>query len=280
MDNLIPEFVRTKFLKEERGAAYGYEEVTIVFCDISNFESLMAILSPKDIILFLDRFYSALDKFCLHHGLQKIETVGKTYMAAGGIKECEREIDINLLRENNHSIRCFKFALDILFLIENIVWNTDDRIHVKIGIHRGDVIPAVVGAHKPQFSLIGDAVNTTSRMSSNGEIDCITCSEDAYKNIIDKKENKHKYQKYFVSEKKEIKGKGNMELYLFGISKEATSNLEKIKRLNEKEQSKNNEDKSSFQNISENFMEDPKYSGRRASKFKKKIHILILVILT
>ena len=270
MDNLIPEFVRTKFLKEERGAAYGYEEVTIVFCDISNFEPLMAILSPKDIILFLDQFYSALDKFCLHHGLQKIETVGKTYMAAGGIKECEREIDINLLRENNHSIRCFKFALDILYLIENIVWNTGDRIHVKIGIHRGDVIPAVVGAHKPQFSLIGDAVNTTSRMSSNGEIDCITCSEDAYKNIIDKKENKDSYQKYFVSEKKEIKGKGEMKLYLFGISKEATFNLAKIKRLNEKEQTKNTEDKSSFQNISENFMEDSKYSRRRGSKFKKR----------
>ena len=46
MANLIPEFVRAKMQRGERGAAYGYEEVSIVFCDISNFDSLMAKLSP------------------------------------------------------------------------------------------------------------------------------------------------------------------------------------------------------------------------------------------
>ena len=54
MANLIPDFVRTKMQRGERGAAYGYEEVTIVFCDISNFDELMAKLTPKEIISFLD----------------------------------------------------------------------------------------------------------------------------------------------------------------------------------------------------------------------------------
>ena len=261
MINLIPEFVRAKLQKGERGAAYGYEEVTIVFCDISNFNLLMAKLSPKDIILFLDQFYSILDKFCQFHGLQKIETVGKTYMAAGGIIECERDVDINLLRED-HSIRCFKFALDILFLIEKMVCNTGDRIHVKIGIHRGKVIPAVVGNHKPQFSLIGDAVNTTSRMSSNGEIDCITCSEVAYDKIIEKNES---YKKYFVQKDKNIKGKGKMTLNLCGISEEATLNLNKIKILNIKDQLKIFESKPSFKNISPLLRKNSK-SSRKYSK--------------
>jgi class 3 adenylate cyclase len=101
MANLIPDFVRAKIQREERGAVVGYEEVTIVFCDISNFDNLMAKLSPKDIILFLDEFYSILDQFCQLHGLQKIETVGKTYMAAGGIKECEIDVDKELLRKHH-----------------------------------------------------------------------------------------------------------------------------------------------------------------------------------
>ena len=50
--NLIPDFVRAKMQRGERGAAYGYEEVTIVFCDISNFDELMAKLTPKEIISF------------------------------------------------------------------------------------------------------------------------------------------------------------------------------------------------------------------------------------
>ena len=45
------------------------------------------------VISFLDEFYSLLDQFCQLHGLQKIETVGKTYMAAGGIRECEIDVD-------------------------------------------------------------------------------------------------------------------------------------------------------------------------------------------
>ena len=210
MANLIPDFVRAKMQRGERGAAYGYEEVSIVFCDISNFDSLMAKLSPKDIILFLDEFYSLLDQFCQLHGLQKIETVGKTYMAAGGIKECEIDVDRALLKDH-HSIRCFEFAIDILDLVSKMRLNSGDTITVKIGIHKGKVIPAVVGDHKPQFSLIGDTVNTTSRMSSNGEKNCITCSEFAYEEI------KSRYKTNFTVVNKQIKGKGLMNLYSYSL---------------------------------------------------------------
>ena len=73
------------------------------------------------------------------------------------------------------------------------------KLNVKIGLHTGKVIPAVVGEHKPQFSLIGDTVNTTSRMASNGEKNCITCSEFAYEEI------KRKYKDFSVVNK-QIKG--------------------------------------------------------------------------
>ena len=231
MSNLIPQFVRAKKQRGIRGAAYGHEEVTIVFCDISNFDSLMAKLSPKDIILMLDQFYSILDKYCQIHGLQKIETVGKTYMAAGGIKECEMDIDKNLLTID-HSIRCFEFAKDILDLIEKMIFDSGDRIHAKIGIHVGKVIPAVVGSHKPQFSLIGDTVNTTSRMSSIGEIDRITCSIFAIREI---KEKYNKPDDYFeIIGKMNIKGKEPMDIYLFPKTR---INLNKRKSIADKEQS-------------------------------------------
>lgn len=197
-------------------------------------------LSPKDIILLLDQFYSILDQFCQLHGLQKIETVGKTYMAAGGIKECEIDVDKKLLR-THHSIRCFEFALDILDLAPKMVLNSGDTIVVKIGIHKGKVIPAVVGAHKPQFSLIGDAVNTTSRMSSNGEKNCITCSEFAYDEI------KAKYKTNNVINK-EIKGKGKMNLYIYNPNPSKKSLQEKSKGLLNRDKSGNLIAKSSTKN--------------------------------
>ena len=260
MSNLIPEFVREKMQRGERGAAYGYEEVTIVFCDISNFDALMAKLSPKDIILFLDEFYSLLDQFCQLHGLQKIETVGKTYMAAGGIKECEVDVDKNLLRVH-HSIRCFEFAIDILDLVEKMILNSGDTITVKIGIHKGKVIPAVVGAHKPQFSLIGDAVNTTSRMSSNGEKNCITCSEFAYEEI------KSKYKTNFTVVNKQIKGKGLMNLYSYSLASKKRKSIliDKTKSGINKDQAGNIIVKSSTKNVPVLVKQNTKNSKRKYS---------------
>jgi class 3 adenylate cyclase len=54
------------------------------------------------------------------------------------------------------------------------------NLQIKIGIHYGRVIAGVIGHHKPQFSLIGDTVNTTSRVCSTGEDGQITISERAY----------------------------------------------------------------------------------------------------
>ena len=261
MANLIPEFVRAKMQRGERGAAYGYEEVSIVFCDISNFDALMAKLSPKDIILFLDEFYSLLDQFCQLHGLQKIETVGKTYMAAGGIKECEIDVDRALLKDH-HSIRCFEFAIDILDLVSKMRLNSGDTITVKIGIHKGKVIPAVVGDHKPQFSLIGDTVNTTSRMSSNGEKNCITCSEFAYEEI------KSRYKTNFTVVNKQIKGKGLMNLYSYSLSHKRKSILEKPKNMISKDKVGNLIAKSSTKNVPVLVKQSTKNSKRKYSVIK------------
>ena len=263
MSNLIPEFVRDKLDRGERGAAYGYEEITIVFCDISNFDGLMEKLSPKDIILFLDEFYSILDQFCQLHGLQKIETVGKTYMAAGGIKECDVNFDQEVIKKD-HSIRCFEFSIDILDLVGKMILNSGDRITVKIGIHRGKVIPAIVGEHKPQFSLIGDTVNTTSRMSSNGEKNCITCSEYAYNEI------KAKYKTGFTVTNKFIKGKNLMNLYSYTIfENKKTEKLSKnIISPISKDQSGNIIVKSSTKKVPVLVKQNTKNSKRKYSVIK------------
>jgi len=69
-------------------------------------------------------------------------------------------------------------------------YGNNEELILKIGIHHGRVIAGVIGAHKPQFSLIGDTVNTTSRVCSTGESGFITLSESAYNNV---KEQKYKF---------------------------------------------------------------------------------------
>ena len=53
-------------------------------------------------------------------------------------------------------------------------------LKLKIGIHYGPVIAGVIGYHKPQFSLIGDTINTTSRICTTASEGTITLSEEAF----------------------------------------------------------------------------------------------------
>ncbi len=53
-------------------------------------------------------------------------------------------------------------------------------MHIKIGIHFGRVIAGVIGYHKPQFSLIGDTVNTASRICTTANKGHIKLSEEAF----------------------------------------------------------------------------------------------------
>lgn len=78
---LLPEFVRERirngltFIAEDQGI------VTIIFIDIYGFDDVVKLYQPGELIEFLDKMYNAFDQMCNIHNLQKIETVGKTYMA-------------------------------------------------------------------------------------------------------------------------------------------------------------------------------------------------------
>lgn len=86
-------------------------------------------------------------------------------MACGGLKSAEKKIDARLLNKH-HSVRVTDFAMEISNYVRNTYLKSGLNLEVRIGIHTGSVISGVVGETKPQFSLIGDAVNKTSRVCS------------------------------------------------------------------------------------------------------------------
>ena len=63
-------------------------DVAIIFADISNFDPILKKEHTR-IVGHLDTLYRKFDECCVEFGVQKIETVGKTYMAASGITDCE-----------------------------------------------------------------------------------------------------------------------------------------------------------------------------------------------
>ncbi len=104
-------------------------------------------------------------------------------MACTGIKATEHQVPKHILSIDK-TRRIINMAFDMMKQVEQVTFNNGQNpIKIKIGVHNGPVIAGVIGHHKPQFSLIGDTVNTTSRLCSTGEAGRIIISESVYNKL-------------------------------------------------------------------------------------------------
>ncbi|CAG9318641.1 unnamed protein product [Blepharisma stoltei] len=207
LSNLFPHFIKSKVKNGERAIALQQPEVTVMFCDIYGFDNICATHAPSELIELLDTYFALLDNLCEDHGVAKIETVNKTYMACAGMAEDEKLLPKSKLAKN-HGKRTLELALDILKRLEHVYLKTGEKLRVKIGINSGPVIAGVVGLYKPQFSLVGDTVNTSSRMCSTlKEPDSIQISMSTY-NLV----SEEPY--LFEPNQVEAKGKGLLDTFI------------------------------------------------------------------
>jgi hypothetical protein len=110
----------------------------------------------------------------------------------------------------NSTTRILDLAIEMMRLAKQYKWGDFlKEFELKIGIHYGTVLAGVIGYHKPQFSLIGDTVNTTSRVCSTGLSGKIIISEAAYEQLNDKYSSKYRFIPKYV----EAKGKGNLKTF-------------------------------------------------------------------
>ncbi|CAD8142901.1 unnamed protein product [Paramecium octaurelia] len=212
LKSLLPAFIYEKIEQaEETQIEENQGSVSIIFLEICEFDKILQS-KQRQVVSFLDDIFRVLDKICLQYGVQKIETVGKTYMACSGLKSTEIENNKDGLNQQkkNETALALELSLDFLKAVSEFRYEYKEqetvklyKLKIKIGIHYGQVFAGVIGYHKPQFSLIGDTVNTASRMCSTGEVGRITISSEAYERVKDT-------EFLFTSREVEAKGKGHL----------------------------------------------------------------------
>ena len=207
LGNLLPKFVRDRVKMGIRYIAEDQGQVTIMFCDIYAFDKITITHEPKQLTDLLDGFFAEMDHLCEEHGVTKIETVNKTYLACAGLKDSEDHLPPEL-KEKSHAERVLSLALNVLKRLELVSLRDGSKFQVKIGINTGSILAGVVGEHKPQFSLIGDTINTASRMCSTLKMpDHIQISSSTYDLVKN-------MDVTFQPSTAEAKGKGLLTTYL------------------------------------------------------------------
>ena len=147
-------------LENGASAIYDYHpHTTILFSDMVGFTSLSKGMDARELVSFIDGMFQQIDALCLKHGVEKIKTIGDSYMAAAGLPEpCA-----------DHAARIAHLAMDIQDLHRQLCnSNGGIQLDARIGIHSGPVVAGVIGMNKFAYDLWGDTVNVASRMESTG----------------------------------------------------------------------------------------------------------------
>jgi ligand-binding sensor domain-containing protein/class 3 adenylate cyclase len=177
--NILPAETAEELKTKGSASVRNYRLVTVLFTDFKGFSSISETMRPKDLIEELNRCFMAFDDITEHHNVEKIKTIGDSYMCAGGIP----------IRNKSNPIDTLLAAFEIKRFMEDLRKIKEARGEsywdIRIGLHSGDIIAGVVGKRKFAYDIWGDTVNIASRMESSGEPGKINISGWTYELIKD-----------------------------------------------------------------------------------------------
>jgi adenylate cyclase len=198
--------------REEKERSLKFNMTTVLFADIHGFSKLIEGLESTTIMDELDEILYEFDTISSRYKIQKIKTIGDTYMCAGGIpeKNITNPIDVVMAAIEMRNF-LGKFEGEKRG-IENRIWE------LKIGIHTGPVTASITGKKKVNYDIKGDTVNTASRIEAVSENGIILISVMTYELI----------KEFFDCEyfgKLPVKYKGDLQMYeVKGIKPEFSEN--------------------------------------------------------
>lgn len=161
---------------EEEDKSLKFNMVTVLFASIQGFPNMTEEIDPALMMDELDEIFFEFDRIIRKYHVEKIRTIGDTYMCAGGIpaKNITNPVEVVMAAvELRQFLRDFEAARRG----EKRIWN------LKIGIHTGPVSATVSGKSRVSYDIKGRAVNTASRIQGVSEKDSILISVMTYELI-------------------------------------------------------------------------------------------------
>lgn len=193
--SLFPDSIAGQLRDSNQSIADSFENVTILFADIVGFTRYASNMTPNELVAMLDEIFSEFDALADKYGVEKIKTIGDSYLAVGGLP----------LPDENHCRAIADMALEMNQIIKE-KYTVKYKLTLRIGIHTGHAVAGVIGNKKFAYDIWGDCVNIASRFEASGHPEKIHITKDV-KNLLG--------DAYVYEDCGEIaiKGKGMMHSY-------------------------------------------------------------------
>lgn len=198
--NILPEETAEELKATGTAKAKSFDMVSVLFTDFKNFTQASEKLTPEELVAEINNCYSEFDRIITKYGIEKIKTIGDSYMCAGGLPVTNTTNPVDIVTA----------GLEMVQFIEK---SKNERIakglpyfELRLGIHTGPVVAGIVGIKKFAYDIWGDTVNTASRMESSGSVGKVNISGSTYELVKDKFTCTHRG-------KVEAKNKGVIDMY-------------------------------------------------------------------
>ncbi|XP_068792178.1 adenylate cyclase type 1 isoform X5 [Struthio camelus] len=231
--NLLPAHVAQHFLMSNPRNMdlyyQSYSQVGVMFASIPNFNDFYIELDGNNMgvecLRLLNEIIADFDELMdkeYYKDIEKIKTIGSTYMAAVGLvptsgTKAKKSI-------YSHLSTLADFAIEMFDVLDEINYQSYNDFVLRVGINVGPVVAGVIGARRPQYDIWGNTVNVASRMDSTGVQGKIQVTEEVQRIL------KRCSYEFMCRGKVSVKGKGEMLTYF--LEGKADGNNSQTRSLN------------------------------------------------
>jgi len=156
LQDILPSYIVGRLKNGETEIVDDLADVSVLFADLVGFSDICARLESRIVVENLNRIFLALDELAETHGIEKIKTLGDSYMAVSGMGETD----------TGHLARMADFALAVITRLTSLQDTLAVPFRMRIGIERGDLIAGMLKGRRSVFDVWGDTVNAAARMQT------------------------------------------------------------------------------------------------------------------
>jgi adenylate cyclase len=158
--NILPDSIALRLKAQPTELiADRFEDASVLFADIVGFTDMCNHMPPNDLITLLNDVFSRFDVLALKYGVEKIKTIGDSYMAVSGIP----------VQNGNHAMRMIDMSTEMLDVMQGVSQSRGYNLKLRIGIASGSITAGVIGKAKFSYDVWAPTVNLAARLESSGE---------------------------------------------------------------------------------------------------------------
>ena len=173
----------------------SFADVTVAHINLIGLDVLARELGEDRAMSLLSDIVGGLDEAAEQHGVEKVRTIGASYLAASGLS----------LERPDHTARMVEFAREVVRIVRRFNAERQTNLGAAIRINAGPVIGGLIGRRKFIYDLWGDTVRLARRIESDG-LPSIVVTKPVYERV-------HELVPFGTPTQMEVQGIGTVDLY-------------------------------------------------------------------